>query len=113
MAPLLCGAGQLVLELILCGSQSGGAWVWLLPLLRVADLWLLWLTVLWMLRLTGQPARAMLVAAAVPLAVYSAATHFLPQAAGAASAAFVAFSVVLLWYAGRMLRAYNAARVAR
>ena len=65
-----------------------------------------------MLRLTGQPARAMLVAAAVPLAVYSV-THFLPQAAGVASAAFVAFSVVLLWYAGRMLRAYNAARVAR
>lgn len=112
VAPLLCGAGQLVLELILCGSQSGGAWVWLLPLLRVADLWLLWLTMLWMLRLTGQPARAMLVAAAVPLAVYSV-THFLPQAAGVASAAFVAFSVVLLWYAVRMLRAYNAARVAR
>ena len=51
--PLLCGAGQLALELILCGSQTGGAWAWLLPLLRAADLWLLWLSAFWMLRQTG------------------------------------------------------------
>lgn len=110
--PMLCGAGQLALELILCGSQTGGAWTWLLPLLRAADLWLLWLSARWMLRLAGQPARAMPLAAAVPLAVYSVA-HFLPAASLAASAAFVVFSVALLWYAVLMLRAYNAARIRR
>ena len=35
--PLVCGMVQLVLELILCGSQSGGVWIWLMPLLRAAD----------------------------------------------------------------------------
>lgn len=110
--PLLCGAGQLVLELILCGSQTGPVWLWLMPLLRAADLWLLWLSALWMLRQAGQPARRMPVAAAVPLAVYSV-THFFPSLAVAASAAFVVFSAVLLWYAVLMLRAYNAARVKR
>ena len=39
--PLACGVAQLALELVLCGNQSGGAWVWLLPALRAADLWLL------------------------------------------------------------------------
>lgn len=108
--PLVCGAVQLVLELVLCGSQSGGAWLWLLPALRAADLWLL-LAACWrMLSLAGQPACAMPAAAAVPLAVYTVA-HFLPQAALAASAAFIVFSIMLLWYAVLMLRAYSAARV--
>ncbi len=110
LAPLLCGAGQLVLELILCGSQTGGVWAWLTPALRAVDLWLLLAASVQMLRLAGQPHRAMPVAAAVPLAVYTV-THFLPGAGLAASASFVLFSVVLLWYAVLMLRAYNGARV--
>lgn len=112
VAPLVCGALQLVLELILCGSQSGGMWVWLTPALRAADLWLLLATAVLMLRRAGQPSRAMPLAAAVPLAVYTVA-HFLPQATLVAAVAFVVFSVVLLWYAVLMLRAYNAARVGR
>lgn len=110
LAPLVCGAGQLVLELILCGSQAGGVWAWLMPALRAADLWLLLGASVLMLRLAGQPHRAMPAAAAVPLAVYTV-THFLPGAAVAASASFVVFSVLLLWYAVLMLRAYNGARV--
>lgn len=109
VAPLVCGALQLVLELVLCGSQSGGIWQWLLPALRAADLWLLLATAVLMLRQAGQPARSMPLAATVPLAVYSVA-HFLPSLATVASLAFVVFSVVLLWYAVLMLRAYNAAR---
>ena len=50
------------------------------------------------------------VAAAVPLVVYTV-THFFPGAMAVASVSFVIFSVVLLWYAVLMLRAYNAARV--
>lgn len=107
--PLICGIAQLALELVLCGSQSGGAWVWLLPALRAADLWLL-LAACWrMLRLAGQPSRAMPAAAAVPLAVYTVA-RFVPQASPAAGISFVVFSVMLLWYAVLMLRAYSAAR---
>lgn len=109
VAPLVCGALQLVLELVLCGSQSGGIWQWLLPALRAADLWLLLATAVLMLRQAGQPARSMPLAATVPLAVYSVA-HFLPSLTTVASLAFVVFSVVLLWYAVLMLRAYNAAR---
>ena len=48
--------------------------------------------------------------AAVPLAVYTVA-HFLPSAATVAAVAFVAFSVVMLWFAASMIRAYNDARV--
>ena len=77
VAPLVCGALQLVLELVLCGSQSGGIWQWLLPALRAADLWLLLATAVLMLRQAGQPARSMPLAATVPLAVYSVA-HFSP-----------------------------------
>lgn len=110
VAPLVCGVVQLVLELVLCGSQSGGIWTWLLPALRAADLWLLLATAVLLLRQAGQPAKTMPVAAAVPLAVYTIA-HFLPQAAMVAAIAFVIFSVVLLWYAVLMLRAYNTARV--
>lgn len=108
--PLLCGIGQLVLELILCGSQTGGVWVWLSPALRAADLWLLLAACVLMLRLAGQPRRAMPLAAALLLAVYTV-THFLPGAAVVASASFVLFSVALVWYAVLMLRAYQAARI--
>ena len=106
--PLVCGTVQLVLELVLCGSQSGGVWVWLMPLLRVADLWILLLTAVLMLRQAEQPARVMPAVAAVPLAVYTV-THFLPKATALAAISFVIFSVILLWYAVLMLRAYNAA----
>lgn len=108
--PLLCGAVQLVLELILCGSQTGGVWLWLMPLLRAADLWVLLLSAVLMLRQAGQPYRLMPGAAAVPLAVYT--VFRIPGGpAVVSSGAFVVFSVVLLWYAVLMLRAYNAARV--
>ena len=40
--PTVFGAAGLVLELILCGSQTGGAWARLAPALRAADLWLFW-----------------------------------------------------------------------
>ena len=40
--PVLFGAAGLVLELILSGVPAGGASVWLIPALRVADLWLFW-----------------------------------------------------------------------
>ena len=40
---LACGTVQLVLELVLCGTLAGPAW--LAPLLRAAALWLLWATV--------------------------------------------------------------------
>ena len=108
--PLLCGAGQLALELILCGSQTGGAWAWLLPLLRAADLWVLLLTTVLMLRQAGQPHRLMPGVAMVPLAVYTV-SRLLGLPTVISSGAFVVFSVLLLWYAVLMLRAYNEARV--
>lgn len=40
--PTVFGAAGVVLELILCGSQTGGAWTRLAPALRAADLWLFW-----------------------------------------------------------------------
>lgn len=107
--PLVCGIFQLVLELILCGSQSGGLWVWLGPALRAVDLWLLLAASAWMLHQAGQPSRRMPVVAALPLAIYTV-THFLPQMAMVASLSFVVFSAMLLWYAVLMLRAYNAVR---
>ena len=104
------GAAGLVLELILSGAQSGGAWVWLKPALRAVDLWLFWGAALVLLRLCGKAASKMPLVAAVPLAVYTVA-HFLPSAATVAAVAFVAFSVVMLWFAASMIRAYNDARV--
>lgn len=108
---MACGTVELLLELVLCGTLSGPAW--LEPLLRAAALWLLWATVLQMNKIAGytQGKNAkMPLAAAVPLAVYSVA-HFFPAAATAASFVFIAFSIVLLWYAVLLLRAYNTARV--
>ena len=92
--PIVFGAAGLVLELILSGAQSGGAWGAALVLLR----------------LCGKAASKMPLVAAVPLAVYTVA-HFLPPAATVAAVAFVAFSVVMLWFAASMIRAYNDARV--
>ena len=69
-----------------------------------------WGTALLMLRQTGQNYKVMPAVAAVPLAVYSVA-HFMPAMVSVASVGFVAFSVVMLWYAAMMVRAYNAARV--
>ena len=103
--PIVFGAAGLVLELILSGAQSGGAWVWLEPALRAVDLWLFWGAAL-----CGKAASKMPLVAAVPLAVYTVA-HFLPPAATVAAVAFVAFSVVMLWFAASMIRAYNDARV--
>ena len=48
---LACGTVQLVLELVLCGTLAGPAW--LAPLLRAAALWLLWATVTQMLKIAG------------------------------------------------------------
>ena len=67
--PTVFGAVGLVLELILCGSQTG-----------------------------------------VPLAVYTA-THFIPSLTSVAAVSFVVFSVVMLWFAAIMIRAYNDARI--
>ena len=105
---VVCGGVQLVLELVLCGTLQGP--IWLAPLLRAVDLWLLWTTVVLMLKIAGQPKRTMPLAAAVPLAVYSVA-HFIPSAAAVASMAFIVFSILLVWYAVLLLRAYNDARV--
>ena len=108
--PLLLGVGQLILELLLCGAGQGGSWLWLEPALRAADLWMFWGTALLMLRHTGQNYKVMPAVAAVPLAVYSV-VHFMPAMVSVASVCFVAFSVVMLWYAAMMVRAYNTARV--
>ena len=100
---LACGTVQLVLELVLCGTLAGPAW--LAPLLRAAALWLLWATVTQMLKIagytTGKNAK-MPVVAAVPLAVYCVA-HFSAVAATVASFAFIVFSIMLLWYAVLLL----------
>ena len=100
---LACGTVQLVLELVLCGTLAGPAW--LAPLLRA--------TVTQMLKIagytTGKNAK-MPVVAAVPLAVYCVA-HFSAVAATVASFAFIVFSIMLLWYAVLLLRAYNTTRV--
>ena len=66
--PIVFGAAGLVLELILSGAQSGGAWVWLEPALRAVDLWLFWGAALVLLRLCGKAASKMPLVAAVPLA---------------------------------------------
>lgn len=108
--PLLCGAAELVLQLILCGSQTGGVWVWLMPLLRSVDLWILLLSVVLMLRLAGLPHRLMPGIALVPLAVYTV-TRQLGNLTMVASGSFLLFSILMLWYAVLMIRAYNAARV--
>ena len=102
---LACGTVQLVLELVLCGTLAGPAW--LAPLLRAAALWLLWATVTQMLKIAGY---TMQIVADVPLAVYCVA-HFSAGAATVASFAFIVFSIMLLWYAVLLLRAYNTTRV--
>lgn len=107
--PLVCGVVQVVLELILCGSQHGGVWVWLMPALRSVDLWVLLLASVLMLRQSGQAKTLMPVAAAVPLAVYTV-SRILSLPMVVSSAAFIVFSVLLLWYAVLMLRAYRTAR---
>lgn len=108
--PVLFGAAGLVLELILSGVPAGGASVWLIPALRVADLWLFWGASVVLLRLAGRQGSRMPYLAALPLAVYSVA-HFLPALTMLAAVAFVAFSVLMLWFAAVMIRAYNDARV--
>ena len=108
---LACGTGELVLELVLCGTLTGPAW--LAPLLRAVALWLLWATVVQMLKIAGYTEgknAKMPLAAAVPLAVYCVA-HFFLAAATVAAFAFIVFSILLLWYAVLLLRAYNTARV--
>ena len=100
----------LVLELILSGVPAGGASVWLIPALRVADLWLFWGASVVLLRLAGRQNSRVPYLAALPLAVYSVA-HFLPALTTLAAVAFVAFSVLMLWFAAVMIRAYNNARV--
>ena len=100
----------LVLELILCGSQTGGVWARLAPALRAADLWLFWGAALVLVRLAGRQQSKMPYIAAVPLAVYTV-THFIPSLTSVAAVSFVVFSVVMLWFAAIMIRAYNDARI--
>ena len=101
--PTVFGAAGLVLELILCGSQTGGAWARLAPALRAADLWLFWGAALVLVRLAGRQQSKMPYIAAVPLAV--------PSLTSVAAVSFVVFSVVMLWFAAIMIRAYNDARI--
>lgn len=104
------GVAGLTLELILCGVPGDGVWLWLAPALRAADLWLFWGACLLLTRMAGRQGSKMPYIAAVPLAVYTVA-HFLPSAASVAAVAFVVFSVLMLWFAAVMIRAYNNARV--
>ena len=104
------GAAGLELELILSGAPAGGASVWLIPALRVADLWLFWGASVVLLRLAGRQSSRVPYLAELPLAVYSVA-HLLPALTTLAAVAFVAFSVLMLWFAAGMIRAYNNARV--
>ena len=97
--PTVFGAAGLVLELILCGSQTGAA-----------DLWLFWGAALVLVRLAGRQQSKMPYIAAVPLAVYTV-THFIPSLTSVAAVSFVVFSVVMLWFAAIMIRAYNDARI--
>ena len=108
--PVALGAMGLALELFLCGAPDGGVWLWLTPALRAVDLWLFWGASLAVLRAAGRQASKMPLVAALPLAVYTVA-HFAPAWATAAAVAFVAFSVLMLWFAAIMIRAYNDARV--
>ena len=108
--PTVFGAAGLVLELILCGSQTGGAWARLAPALRAADLWLFWGAALVLVRLAGRQQSKMPYIAAVPLAVYTV-THFIPPLTSVAAVSFVVFSVVMLWFAAIMIRAYNDVRI--
>ena len=108
--PTVFGAAGLVLELILCGSQTGGVWARLAPALRAADLWLFWGAAFVLVRLAGRQQSKMPYIAAVPLAVYTV-THFIPSLTSVAAVSFVVFSVVMLWFAAIMIRAYNDARI--
>ena len=131
--PTVFGAAGGVLELILCGSQTGvaaaaeepaqtDAWqlrydvpveralARLAPALRAADLWLFWGAAFVLVRLAGRQQSKMPYIAAVPLAVYTV-THFIPSLTSVAAVSFVVFSVVMLWFAAIMIRAYNDARI--
>lgn len=104
--PTVFGAVCLVLELVLSGAQTGGVWVWLNPALRAVDLWLFWGASLVLLRIAGRQQSKMPYIAAVPLAVYTV-THFIPSLTTVAAIAFVVFSVLMLWFAAMMIKAYN------
>ena len=82
----------------------------LAPVLRAADLWLFWGAALVLVRLAGRQQSKMPYIAAVPLAVYTV-THFIPSLTSVAAVSFVVFSVVMLWFAAIMIRAYNDARI--
>ena len=88
----------------------GAAGVVLAPALRAADLWLFWGAALVLVRLAGRQQSKMPYIAAVPLAVYTV-THFIPSLTSVAAVSFVVFSVVMLWFAAIMIRAYNDARI--
>lgn len=130
-------AGQLVLELILCGTGADGggeSWRWLFPILRSIDLWLL-LAGVWLVLGLGQrlleeqggdkdfaarfalSRRRMPLAAGVLLAVETAAqfAHVVSPAntaiTQARSLSFLVYSVLLLWYVILLIRLYNALRV--
>ena len=84
--------------------------MWLTPALRAVDLWLFWAASLRMLGIAGRGGSKMPYITAVPLAVYTV-THFIPSLTSVAAVTFVAFSVLMLWFAAVMVRAYNDTRV--
>lgn len=126
--PMACTMGQLVLELILCSTQAetGGVWLWLTPVLRQADLWLLVAACCLGLFAAKQrmeaetfaaktvwpPRLSLLLLGAQTLAM--AAAKWMPAnptLALAATVLFVAFSVSLLWFTVLFLQCYNALRI--
>lgn len=126
LRPLGCITAGLVLELLLCGSQvqTGGFWLWLAPLLRLADLWLmtgcaalLLSQAGGMMETLGASVRRMPLTAAILLGLFSAAqigALIRPDAAAldtAVAVLFVVYSVGMLWFTVLMIRAYNALRV--
>ena len=107
--PIVFGAAGLVLELILSGAQRrrrGSGWN------RRCVRWTCGCSGARRWCCCGcaarRPAKCRL--SPLPLAVYTVA-HFLPPAATVAAVSFVVFSVVMLWFAASMIRAYNDARV--
>ena len=103
-ADAACAVGILVIQQIarVIGQRA--------VCVRAADLWLFWGAALVLVRLAGRQQSKMPYIAAVPLAVYTV-THFIPSLTSVAAVSFVVFSVVMLWFAAIMIRAYNDARI--
>ena len=116
----------LLLEVVLCGAQPGGVWVWLCPTLRAVDLWLQ-VAVVWLVAQCGaacvaepdgvlKSGRAMcltltgVLGVETLLTICSKVSPASTVATTANSVAFLVFSVLLLWYALYNIRLYNEMR---